>query len=87
MRQQREVVLRGRVRNGLVVLRTPSALHEGTEVEIRPKACAKTVRKAPAKKRRTLYDIFKPLIGKAKGLPPDASLNVDHYLYGIAKRR
>ena len=26
------------------------------------------------------------VIGKAKGLPPDASLNHDHYLYGLPKK-
>ena len=35
---------------------------------------------------RSLYDRLKPLIGAAKNLPPDASVNVDHYLYGHPKR-
>ena len=35
---------------------------------------------------RSLYDRLKPLVGAAKDLPPDASINVDHYLYGHPKR-
>jgi hypothetical protein len=34
----------------------------------------------------SLYDRLKPLIGAAKDLPPDASINVDHYLYGHPKK-
>jgi hypothetical protein len=33
-----------------------------------------------------LYDRLKPVIGAAKGLPPDAALNVDHYLYDQPNR-
>ena len=44
----------------------------------------------PAKGRRraaTLYDGLKPFIGMGAHLPPDASRNVDHYLYGAPKRK
>ena len=34
----------------------------------------------------SLYERLKPVIGAAKGLPPDASVNVDHYLYGHPKK-
>jgi hypothetical protein len=33
-----------------------------------------------------LYDCLKDVIGKAVGLPEDAALNVEHYLYGHPKR-
>jgi hypothetical protein len=33
----------------------------------------------------SLYERPEPVIGKAIGLPPDASSNVDHYLYGAPK--
>ncbi len=33
----------------------------------------------------SLYERLAPAIGTAKGLPPDASRNVDHYLYGAPK--
>jgi predicted RNase H-like HicB family nuclease len=38
------------------------------------------------KKPRTLYEQFKAVIGKAKGLPPDMSINHDHYLHGVPRR-
>jgi len=31
---------------------------------------------------QSLYERLRPVIGAAKCLPPDASVNVDHYLYG-----
>ena len=34
----------------------------------------------------TLYERLKPVIGIAKGLPPDLARNHDHYLYGGPKR-
>ncbi|MDQ1257010.1 MAG: hypothetical protein QG656_1611 [Candidatus Hydrogenedentes bacterium] len=33
----------------------------------------------------SLYERLEPAIETAKGLPPDASRNVDHYLYGAPK--
>lgn len=33
----------------------------------------------------SLYERLEPVIGMAKGLPQDASRNVEHYLYGAAK--
>jgi hypothetical protein len=78
------MVYRGRVKNGVVVLEGRARPEEGTKVTVQP------VRKAarPSRKKRplTLYERLKPLIGKAKGLPPDASINIDHYLYGLPKR-
>ncbi len=44
---------------------------------------AKTKSKTP----RTLYERYKPLIGSVRGLPPDLSVNHDHYLYGTPKVR
>jgi type IV secretory pathway ATPase VirB11/archaellum biosynthesis ATPase len=69
---------RGKVQGGVVVLEVGAKLPEGTEVQIvlPPESEAN----AP-----TLYERLEPVIGKAKGLPPDASKNVDHYLYGHPK--
>jgi len=82
--EERKMVYRGRVKNGVVVLEGRARPEEGTKVTVQP------VRKAarPSRKKRplTLYERLKPLIGKAKGLPPDASINIDHYLYGLPKR-
>ena len=77
-------MIRGRVQNGVVVLKNPGALREGTEVAIQP--LVQRSKKAPAAKRSTVRSALARLAGKAKGLPPDASRNVDHYLYGHSKR-
>lgn len=77
-------MIRGRVRNGVVVLKTRGALREGTEVSVEP--LAPSVRKRKGAKRSTVIPALARLAGKAKGLPPDAARNVDHYLYGHAKR-
>lgn len=34
----------------------------------------------------TLLERLKSVVGKATGLPEDASVNIDHYLYGHPKR-
>ncbi len=61
-------------------------------MEVRPVKKRKRPAKAaaPAKgksRRRSLAERLAPFIGKAKGLPPDASVNIDHYLYGLPKRK
>jgi len=77
----------GKIKNGKVVLDDPKSLPEGTEVEVRPVK----KRKPAAKLRKTkeapqsLADRFRSVIGKAKNLPPDASVNHDHYLHGLPK--
>ena len=71
------MIYRGHVHNGVVVLDDPAALPEGTLVEVDLVA---------EDTGATLYDRLKPVIGTAQGLPPDAALNVDHYLYGQPKR-
>ncbi len=37
-------------------------------------------------KPRSPNERLKSVIGKAKGLPADASRDIDHYLYGAPKR-
>ena len=76
------MTLHGRVNKGVVVLDDPKALPQGTEVIVRP------VTSKPPKRRRP-PEVAKGLLklsGKAKGLPADASRNIDHYLYGHPKR-
>jgi len=74
---------RGHVKNGMVVLDEPMALPEGAEVRVE-------VAKQPAqqldREGRTLGQKLLRYAGKAHGLPHDAALNHDHYLYGTAKR-
>jgi hypothetical protein len=75
---------RGHVSNGVVVLDDAPALPEGMSVMVEP---TESGNKGPATEDiPTLYDRLKPFIGKAVGLPPDASVNLDHYLYGTPKR-
>jgi len=85
------MTVRGKVKNGKVVLDNPRAIADGTEVEVRPikKRKPVTKRTKPAKTKtrpRSLAERLAPFIGIAKHLPPDASINVDHYLYGLPKR-
>lgn len=76
---------RGRVRNGVVVLDKPARLPDGTEVSVR---ALKGRRRATGRRRepRTWYERLRPFVGVVRGLPPDLSVNLDHYLYGTPKR-
>ena len=68
---------RGRVKGGGVVLDEAVPLPDGTEVEVsvaRPAAA-----EAPGQ------DLMK-YAGQIDDLPEDASINLDHYLYGDAER-
>jgi hypothetical protein len=78
-------MIRGRVENGVVVLKKPGALREGTEVAIQPIA-PNGKKKTTATKHPTVRSALAKLAGKAKGLPRDAARNLDHYLYGHEKR-
>ncbi len=77
------MVYRGHVENGVIVLEVPGALVDGTEVTVEPLAARK---KGNRTKPPTASRALKRLAGKAKGLPSDAARNIDHYLYGHAKR-
>jgi hypothetical protein len=82
---------RGHVKNGVIVLdENNPPLPEGSAVEVSPVAkdsvaednesVAENSEEIPS-----LYERLKPFIGKLEGLPPDASINHDHYLYGVPK--
>lgn len=76
------MTVQGKIKNGVVVLRNGSTLPEGTHVTVRP--LTKPAAKGPSKpqgRRKLLRHA-----GKATGLPADAARNLDHYLYGHAKR-
>ena len=75
---------RGHVKNGMVVPDDGVKLPEGVEVRIDLVDSAR--REPDVEKAPTLYERLKPVIGRASGLPPDASTNVDHYLYGHPRR-
>jgi len=77
-------MIRGRVQNGVVVLEDPQALRDGTQVAVKP--LSRRCKQVQAAKRPAVGRALARLAGKAEGLPQDASRNVDHYLYGHAKR-
>ena len=86
------MTVRGKVKNGKVLLDDPKLIPDGTEVEVRPAKKKKPAgrRSKPSKGKvrlRSLAERYAPFIGKAKGLPPDMSVNLDHYLYGLPKRK
>lgn len=72
---------RGQVRNGRVVLEDRVALPEGTEVDVQPVKRHQPSKRGK-KKTPTLYDRLEAFVGQAAGLPPDMSVNLEHYLYG-----
>lgn len=43
--------------------------------------------KRPKARPKTLAERLANVLGKATGLPPDASVNHDHYLYGVPKQQ
>ncbi len=78
------MVYRGHVKNGMVVLDDDAHLPEGAEVQVmlvRDEEYGQPPADLP-----TLHERLAPFIGKAENLPPDASINHDHYLYGVPRR-
>ncbi len=74
----------GHLHNGVVVLDSPTNLPNGTTVRVEiPET---STNNATEPERKTLYERFESFIGTAPELPPDASVNHDHYLYGTPKR-
>jgi hypothetical protein len=85
-RSEHAMTYRGHLQNGVVVIDEPTDLPDGAEVEVHPLA---RVARGPegARPCRTLAEVLGPVIGKAKGLPPDAAVNLEHYLYGRPKQK
>ncbi|MHB8902173.1 MAG: hypothetical protein ACYC6Y_25730 [Thermoguttaceae bacterium] len=79
------MVYRGRVKNGVVVLDPSIALPEGSEVLVE---IAPTESEEPLfdEQGRTLGQKLMKYAGRAVGLPDDAAIQHDHYLYGTPKR-
>ena len=69
---------RGRVKNGVIVLDDSASLPDGTEVDVSPAVDDST--------EPTWGEVFKDIIGKAEGLPPDMARNHDHYIHGTPKK-
>ena len=72
----------GHVENGRIVLDDAAQLPEGSKVrvEVLPRPAE------PPVPTRTLLERLQPFVGVLDGLPEDAALNHDHYLYGVPKR-
>jgi hypothetical protein len=79
------MVYRGRVKNGVVVLDPPGVLPEGAEVRVEIVAAQSEVPLLDDQ-GQTLGQKLMKYAGRAVGLPEDASLQHDHYLYGTPKR-
>lgn len=78
------MVYSGHVENGVVVVDDPVTLPDGVKVMVevvRPNSEDRVGNSAT-----TLYDQLAPLIGAAKGLPPDLARNHDSYLHGQFKQ-
>jgi len=78
------VVYRGHIRDGRIELDEQVRLPEGAPVEVslaEQQAACGNDELGP-----TLYERLKPVIGIAKGLPPDLARNHDHYLHGSPKK-
>jgi hypothetical protein len=76
---------RGHVKNGVVVFdEVNPPLPEGSAVDVSliPSKMGGEHSEEPP----TLYETLKPYIGIADDLPPDLSINHDHYLYGTPKQ-
>jgi hypothetical protein len=68
-----------------VVLESPHTLPEGTEVRVEA-VVVEGDRPLLDENGQTLGEKLMKYAGKAVGLPEDAALNHDHYLYGAPKR-
>jgi predicted DNA-binding antitoxin AbrB/MazE fold protein len=72
----------------------PLALPEGTRVQLRVEQLADKKQVAETSKDSqadgeipTLLERMKDFVGTVHDLPSDASVNLDHYLYGTPKRQ
>ena len=74
------MTLDGTVKNGVVVLDSPTQLPEGAKVKIWVEVPAETPKK-PSLRERLLK-----LAGTVEDLPADMARNHDHYIHGAPKR-
>ena len=72
----------GTVRDGVVVFAGDIVPPEGTRVRVQLVAGEPPEQASP----QTLGQRLMKFAGRARGLPPDAARNHDHYLYGTPKR-
>jgi hypothetical protein len=79
------MVYRGHVENGTIRLEDATTLPEGAGVEVR--LLMDDSRVEQEADMPSVLEVLEDFVGKAEGLPPDASINIDHYLYGMPKRQ
>jgi hypothetical protein len=78
------MVYDGHVEKGLVVVDAGVTLPDGMRVKVEiPPVRGENL---PEESVPTLYEQLAPLVGAAKGLPPDLARNHDHYLHGQPKK-
>jgi len=67
----------------------PVVISEGTRVKLRVEENGAEAPDAKAAEGElpTLLERMKDFVGTVPNLPPDASVNLDHYLYGRPKRQ
>jgi len=81
------MTLRGRIKNGGVVLDEPTTLPEGTQVLVQAVGEPTDTGASSAQPSTpTLYERYKGFIGAAEGLPEDFADEHDHYIHGTPKR-
>jgi hypothetical protein len=78
------MTLHGHIQNGEIVLAPHGPLPEGAEVQVRVLPIA-PVKSHDEGSLPTLAERLKEFIGCMEGLPEDAAINHDHYLYGVPK--
>jgi hypothetical protein len=80
------MTLHGHVENGAIIFDPPIALPEGAAVEVQVMSIAPAQEVPAIAEGSSLLERMKDFVGTFEGLPPDASVNLDHYLYGSSKR-
>jgi hypothetical protein len=78
------MVYHGHIRNGQIVLDEQARLPEGAAVRVDVISNGEPSKGADDRqgdRRGSVWDRLLELSGTVEGLPPDASENLDHYLY------
>lgn len=83
--EQDQIECTGRVINGVVIPQPGASLPEGGWVKITLETEAPEPERG--EKESTLGERLMKFAGIAEGLPPDFSVNHDHYLHGTPKRQ
>jgi hypothetical protein len=79
------MVIHGHVENGKIVLDEEVSLTEAMKLRVEF-LTTDSAEVDDSSQTSTLYERMKDFLGTAKHLPPDASINIDHYLYGLPKK-